>query len=758
MNREEALLKFPKKRKVLELYKDHDAYFVVNDHDPDLHPIRVDLPEPPSWDKIEGFGLHPRLQKFKFEKYPEKLSNLEESVHRDFDRKSNESMTFRKTPQVVNEEIWMRLRKNTIFYKDEIKWIKQQWFHRLNGKWYFINGKPTFIDGWHFMFLNYFKMDTPSGHPDYRDRDRRWFNFMRYAYQTTKDIYGNEYNQRVCLGVNYPKHRRDGATYKTLCIGYCIVTEGVNRNGGIQSYDGDNAKEHFQGKLVNAFREMKFFFKPLYDGSDNPKNEINFKPPSSMYGSKYIGGNFDYAKTASRGYYDGQKLYFYDGEEVGKTLTENVRERHSVVKECLTLGGNAFVGFAIYPSTVGEMQEKGGKNFYELCNLSNAQEADPDILGQTKSGLWNLFIPAYDGLEGFIDEFGMSVIDKPTPSQAKALQKKIGARQFIENKRKRLLEDGDTQAYDEFIELFPIRFSDCFRTKDGNVGFDKQRLEEAQIRLRRDKSATVTGNFEWYGGIKDGNVVFIPNAFGKFKLSKQLPSSESSLKFKDHNGVFYPHHPDRFTASADPFKFITDSDMKKLIGKGGKSMHKLSKGGGSVFWNRDMSIDTEDKNVEEWTSHRFVCTYLNRTDDQDEYAEDMLMMCVYFGAMMYPETNVDLIYKHFIKRGYYGFLKYDIDEETGRVSAKPGFYSQGPIKQKLFNQMRDYIRWHIHREKHLEIVEECIAIKGIEYMTFYDLFTSCSGALLGNKSTYADLLNENKDIVDITDFYETYEY
>jgi len=61
------------------LYSDPELKIVYNDHDPDLVPFTVDLPQPgdfitknklgkdikhPSLEKIDGYGLKPKDQKF----------------------------------------------------------------------------------------------------------------------------------------------------------------------------------------------------------------------------------------------------------------------------------------------------------------------------------------------------------------------------------------------------------------------------------------------------------------------------------------------------------------------------------------------------------------------------------------------------------------------------------------------------------------------------------------------------------------------
>ena len=57
-----------------------------------------------------------------------------------------------------------------------------------------------------------------------------------------------------------------------------------------------------------------------------------------------------------------------------------------------------------------------GKQFFKVCQDSKLEKRD--LSGQTKSGMLVLYMPAYEGLDGFIGPYGESVIDTPTPQQA----------------------------------------------------------------------------------------------------------------------------------------------------------------------------------------------------------------------------------------------------------------------------------------------------------------------------------------------------
>ena len=55
------------------------------------------------------------------------------------------------------------------------------------------------------------------------------------------------------------------------------------------------------------------------------------------------------------------------------------------------------------------------------------------------------FLLTDDGLQGFIDEYGMSIIGTPTKAQALYTGHKIGAREYLLNRRKGYIDAGDQE-------------------------------------------------------------------------------------------------------------------------------------------------------------------------------------------------------------------------------------------------------------------------------------------------------------------------
>ena len=89
---------------ILSMYKDADKYVYINENDESLQKWRIEVPEPPDWKEIEGWGLPYKEQKFKYEEYPNDLKALEKndddnsSIFNRSTKKQSEFFRFRRTP------------------------------------------------------------------------------------------------------------------------------------------------------------------------------------------------------------------------------------------------------------------------------------------------------------------------------------------------------------------------------------------------------------------------------------------------------------------------------------------------------------------------------------------------------------------------------------------------------------------------------------------------------------------------------------
>lgn len=790
--RTDLIIKYGKQvdPEILLQYSPEDLHLNLHEDDSVLQAISINLPKAPGAHLVKGFGLPANQQKFCKEEIPEALVEMPLIVKK---RTGSDSI----------DDIWVFLYDNQVEFKKEIEFIRKCWYHRLYGYWCMINGKPTFLDGWHWLYCNTWELDI--GLPEYRSRDRKFFIAARYFSTTTEAVYqfmveayddrrGKvrpyffpteryakkfadqsqkksgiahevrqgyfivDFGKRTVVGFIYPKHRREGATYKAGLIGWEVSSRTLKARFGHQSMDETTCKGTYLDNIVKPWQQVWWWFKPVYRGSNTHLQGIDFQREHGKVGRAGAGivtdmglqSFIEYATTQDGKYFDGKKLVVYHDDEVAKLDREDCYRRNQVTMNCISQGNRSVInGFTIKTSTVGEFTRGGGANFKRLCQGSFFNQRNPN--GQTETGNVVVFIPAYDGLEGFIDEFGESVINTPTPEQARFIGRDIGAKEYLENQiaDMKLREDDPKvrEALLEFLRLHPTDFKQLFLQGGTGNGFNVLLLSERLAELAWERPQMRVGNF-----IRDRTTnrsAFEETADGRFIVSYLLPPHLANrFRFDQNLQKYRPNNWKKFVASADPFKFNTTEH------------NRMSMGAGTVFLRRDEVLDGDNLSLKEWSTHRFICTYKNRPNTKDEYAEDMLAMTLYHGCFMSPEINVDTVWDYFLREGFAGMLWHFYNPVTRTFSKNPGFNSLTGTKNAIFTYWRDYIQSHSHKEEHEELLQEASNIPGQEAMTDYDLFTAAGGCLITDENMRGapdEVLNygteSNSATIDLNDYF-----
>lgn len=763
----------------IEQYQKADKSVLYHDDDPDLRPIRLSLPKSPPWFMIDGYGLSPEEQRFKRLEIPNRLKQLEQEAMEELEARRKKNKNYYFTKYKLQDAFWEKLESNPEKYSREIEFIKKVWWHRLHGYWFFNRGKPTYITGWHFMYLNFWHMPDvrPDGYPHYRDRDRREFIFHQYAYTTTEtfaelDDQGwaikgadGEYKmkdlgRRVCLGVFQQKHRRSGNTNKGLCMLHDVVSMTLGTDGGgIMSYTGSHAESQFKHKLVPAWNKMPLFLLPFTSSSRSPSS-ISYSIGSNEFNVKTLNTGVTYAETASSTFYDGKKLVFAFMDEEGKSTDVDVDERWMIVKNCLSQGSGAQIhGYSYHPSTVEEYTS-GGKAYREMGSKSSFYQRIPGV-GMTPSGLFRLFLPGDDGLDGYIDSYGLSV-----KGDVKQYQREEGfaepSDKYLQKMKDYYLSLGTPEAMAEYRALrkqFPQHYAECWLGEAGDIGFNIELIDERMAELRRHPE-TIRGNFEWENGF-GSKVVWIPNEeSGRCEVSR-LFEDRANLKIRNvifdpidmvEREAWAPYDPMRGTVGADTFTFKSSSQVKKSY-----SSQSLSDGGIVAHWGYDAKLDG-DKKRSEWDSDLPVCTYRFRAKTDDDFCEDVLKIAIWYGFMVYPEANINIVHKKFREWGYDGYLKFDVSDD-GRMKDYPGAKLGTQIKQEGFTSVRSFIEYRCHKVSHYQLLNEFKNITNQEELPEYDMLAAFICALLGEKSRYTQVLKRiNADKIDITGLREALGY
>ncbi len=525
-----------------------------------------------------------------------------------------------------------------------VDYIEDEFTKRDEGFWFYNKGIPTYITGTHYMYLQWTKIDV--GQPDYREANRIFFIFWEACQADDR-----------CYGMCYLKNRRSGFSFMASGAAVNMATISSDARFGILSKTGSDAKKLFTDKVVPISINYPFFFKPIQDGMDRPKTELAYRVPASKLTRKSIvqatdtqselqglDTTIDWKNTGDNSY-DGEKLRLLVHDESGKWLPpDNILNNWRVVKTTLRLG-RRIVGKCMMGSTSNAL-DKGGSNFKKLYEDSDVSERNAN--GQTKSGMYSLFIPMEWNFEGFIDQYGMPVFRKSEDPVFDAVGDVIGngVLDYWENEVESLKQDSD--ALNEFYRQFPRTESHAFRDEANNSLFNLQKIYE-QIDFNDGIEAqrvVQKGNFHWKNGQRDTEVIWSPDRKGKFLIS-WIPSKELRNNVKTINGRKYPGNDHIGAFGCDSY------DISGTVGGGGSNgaLHGVTK-----------------FNMDNAPSNQFFLEYIARPQTAELFYEDVLMALVFYGMPVLAENNKPRLLYHLKNRGYRNFSVNRPDKHKNALS------------------------------------------------------------------------------------------
>ena len=574
-----------------------------------INNVKIALPLTPS-------NIDDKQNKWLPEEYPQELKKLKTVF--DWNRKDNE------------------------FKSKYVDLIEREFDRRDGGHWFMNNGKPTYMTGAHYVYLQWTKIDI--GLPEFRESNRIFYIYWE-ACKADKRAFG------MC----YLKNRRSGFSFMASSEACNTGTIVRDSRIGILSKTGSDAKKMFTDKVVPIVRNYPFFFKPIQDGMDNPKTELAFRVPASKITRRNmdeektddiqgLDTTIDWKNTADNSY-DGEKLLLLVHDESGKwEKPENILNNWRVTKTCLRLGARV-VGKCMMGSTSNALP-KGGQNFKDLYNDSLPEKRSAN--GQTKSGLYSLFIPMEWNVEGYIDEYGHPVFEDPS-KPVKGIDGEMitqGVITWWKNEVEALKSDAD--ALNEFYRQYPRTESHAFRDESKRSLFNLTKIYQ-QIdyndSLIKEKVLT-RGYFHWKNGEKDTEVIWTPDPKGRFIVS-WIPDKRLRNKKINRNGKFYPGNEALGAFGCDPY------DISGVVGGGGSNgaLHGVT------------SFHMEDAPTNE-----FFLEYIARPQTAEIFFEDVLMACVFYGMPILAENNKARLLYHFKNRGYRGYSMNRPDKHKNRLS------------------------------------------------------------------------------------------
>jgi hypothetical protein len=540
----------------------------------------------------------------------------------------------------------------TVFdWKEYSSEFQEKWFDYIDnefklrdeGFWFYNRSNPTYITGTHYMYLQWSKIDV--GKPDFREANRLFFIFWEACKADNR-----------CYGMCYLKNRRSGFSFMASGETVNQATISSDARFGILSKSGPDAKKMFTDKVVPISVNYPFFFKPIQDGMDRPKSELAYRVPASKFTRRKLDINeklediegldttIDWKNTGDNSY-DGEKLKLLVHDESGKwERPNNILNNWRVTKTTLRLGSR-IIGKCMMGSTSNAL-DKGGDNFKKLYNDSDVTKRNAN--GQTRTGLYSLFVPMEWNYEGYIDSYGLPVFDTPEkPVEAPDGSKiEIGVLDYWQNEVDGLKHDAD--ALNEFYRQFPRTTQHAFRDETKQSLFNLTRIYE-QIDYNEDvnnKSMVTTGSFQWENGKQDTRVLFVPHKDGRFIIS-WVPPFYMQNKVLIKNGTKYPGNEHCGAFGCDPYDISGTVDGRGSNG----SLHGLTK-----------------FSMEDVPPSHFFLEYIARPQTAETFFEDVLMACVFYGMPILAENNKPRLLYHFKRRGYRGFAMNRPDKVWNKLS------------------------------------------------------------------------------------------
>jgi hypothetical protein len=531
-----------------------------------------------------------------------------------YDKKKSEQMWIR--PQMPDMRR-LSIREKSLFIDEERRRIEE-------GVWMMLKGEIVYLTGGHYDFLRYNNYPDFNGNPIYYDAQRLDFYFQ--------EIVALDEN---CYGELVIKPRRYGYTAIAIsrAIRKAMSEEGMHI--GLASTDKDKVIETMFRPLTESFMSRpKYARADIYTPNGKvPQKEMRFiknivkknEDDTDFFGTdeeglkSWISPRSTTAKT-----FDGHKWHFIIMDEIYKWTKASLYNTWNITKEALQVGG-IINGKAALFATMGddESYDAAVKDGIKLWNESDYHNRNK--YGQTKSGLFRYFIPAYVAYAKFIDKYGKCDQD--------------AAKEYLQDQRNEIISDygEDSKEYLYYIRKYPFTAEEAMESVGESGTFSRMRLE-SHLRSLTVVSSVNKPYVQGYFKPKDYGAEWHPDKKGVWKF-KALPSQISSNRCKylsKKKEWLLPDNPEGLIGN-DPVRTADNT-----------SDHK-SKNGAFAFKKFDY-FNTGNEN-------ELIGQLFGRDDeDVDYYNEQLRLACLCLAYPLNTERQITSTYDWFRGRGMKSFI------------------------------------------------------------------------------------------------------
>lgn len=530
--------------------------------------------------------------------------------------------------------------KKQVLEKKWNKFIDKEFHRRKYGLFIKTDQEIIYLTGENYMFLNYYFLAEDKIYPNYRiTATHTWWHWEGCV--VDKD----------CWGELRLKSRRVSWTAEACSIALNGFTINTYAEIPIVSENDRLAKKLFTKKIVNPFKYYPSYFIPLIQ-----------QPNELVKSNLEITFDTDDQETSSISIYP-TKAVSYDStkahplsinDEVGKFTNVEFTEFRGNHRDCHFQGLTKVVSTGKFGSTAGSFAEGGESYQYEF---ENANALKRDILGKTETGLISLFVDCCYTEGGYFDKWGYPIVFNPKEpiENEDGVITEFGAVTAwnVEAEKKKKKKKSD---YNNFLRQHPRTVEHAFRNEGGvHNDFDIDNLNNHYDYLNNLTDDQITekiyrGNLDWLGEPYISDLEWKPNTKGKIYTTwipdKEIQNNCSKRLFRGKNIMMPDNHGIGYLG-------VDSYDISKTIdGKGSN---------GAV-------VGYTKFNMAGAPSHSFFLKYAERPDRRDDFYDDVIKICKFFGMYALIENNKPRLLEYMTEKGYRGYSLTRPDKKWKQLS------------------------------------------------------------------------------------------
>lgn len=624
--------------------------------------------------------------------------------------------------------------------EEQFEWYEQE-IHRINyGDWIMINGVPTFFNKYCYFFHQWFVLLIEQIYPSYKDTSLEYFLFYELCE-----------SDRGCLGDCGIKGRRIGLSSMASSIHLQVGIIENNTLQGVVSKTGEDAYEMYL-MIKNGLENLPMFLMPELNKVTDSEIHIAKQSKKISSNNKFVSADkglnnrINHLATAENAY-DGRRARRIIIDEAAKWEKVNVQTCLSKISDTLVVGSSVGGHVSVF-STVNK-GEKGGDNFKKIWMGSDHVDGKKDKFGRTETKLKRFFMPGYRGLLGYVDKFGNSVVDTPTPEQSAymatlidpstgdlaCLDPTVGAKEYLMEERK--MKAHDPELYAEQVRKYPFEWKEVFKDANNQCHFNLEELndqiERVETILQEKSGVKENGRRGRWKEDYHGNAIWVDDPAGMCFVLKFIQEEGQANKHLKKGSITCPDNTAYGAAGLDTY-----ANARQAVEKGSDAC--------MVVFQRYNPLDPDNSGMP-------VAMFLGRPSTKAEFHQQVSLMLRYYGIKMLAERAPTDWEDYFVEKRLATKPDFNGKKEgylllTKRANGSDiyGIAAQDTMAREThLTEMVEYALNNMHKILFLRILKDMVDFN-IKDRTDYDAAMAFGYALMAVRDSVAPIQAKSNNV------------